>query len=113
MDVVDWLLDSDPAIRWQTMRDLTPADPATIAAERARVAREGLGAEILARQDPDGAWRRGGRPVWFTTVYTPLLLRATGVEPTAPAVVAAMTRLAEGFRWHEDVGGQPFFEGEV
>ena len=48
MDAIDWLLDSDPAIRWQTLRDLTDASPAAVAAERARVAREGLGAEILA-----------------------------------------------------------------
>ena len=60
MDTVDWLLDSDPAIGWQVMRDLTPwaggadSSPAEITAERARVAREGLGAEILARQESDG-----------------------------------------------------------
>jgi hypothetical protein len=52
VDTVDWLLGSDPAIRWQAMRDLTDASPAAIAAERARVPREGLGAEILARQEP-------------------------------------------------------------
>ena len=48
MDTIGWLLDADPAIRWQTMRDLTDASPATIAAERARVPYEGLGAEVLA-----------------------------------------------------------------
>jgi len=48
MDTTDWLLDSEPAIRWQAMRDLTDASPATISAERARVPREGIGAGILA-----------------------------------------------------------------
>lgn len=113
MDIIDWLLDSDPAIRWQAMRDLTDAGPAAIAAERARVAHEGLGAEILARQDPDGSWHRGTDPVWVPTLYTLLLLRATGVDPADPAVDSAVTRLAAGFRWDEEFGKKPFFEGEV
>ena len=50
MDTTNWLLDSDPAIRWQAMRDLTDASPAAVAAERARVPRERVGAEILVRQ---------------------------------------------------------------
>jgi hypothetical protein len=113
MDVIDWLLDSDPAIRWQAMRDLTDAVPAEIAAERARVAHEGLGADILARQEPDGSWRRGDGPAWAPTLYTLLLLRATGVDPADPAVDAAVARLAAGFRWDEEFGSKPFFEGEV
>ena len=54
MRVLDWLLDSDPAIRWQGMRDLTDAPAAEVAAERARVAREGWGAQLLAAQGADG-----------------------------------------------------------
>src|SRR5580765_5714529 len=76
MNPIDWLLDSDPAIRWQAMRDLTDAAPAAVAAERARVAREGLGADMLARQGDDGAWHRAGDPDWIPTLYTPLILRA-------------------------------------
>jgi hypothetical protein len=49
-----WLLDSDPAIRWQVMRDLTDEAPDVIAAERSRVATKGWGAELLARQSPAG-----------------------------------------------------------
>lgn len=113
MDVIDWLLDSDPAIRWQAMRDLTDASPAAIAAERARVAREGIGARILEHQGLDGAWHRPGTPDWLPTLYTVLLLLATGADPADPAVGSAMGRLAGGFRWHEEVGGKPFFEGEV
>ncbi|MBA2264669.1 MAG: hypothetical protein H0W10_08410, partial [Chloroflexi bacterium] len=56
MNVIDWLLDSDPAIRWQVMRDLTDASADDVAAERARVTREGWGAQILAQQPPDGVW---------------------------------------------------------
>jgi hypothetical protein len=113
MDVIGWLLDGDPAIRWQALRDLTDAAPAAIAAERARVAREGLGAELLARQGSDGAWHKADEPDWIPTLYTPLILRATGVDPADPAVDAAMSRLAAGFRWHESLGGKPFFAGET
>jgi hypothetical protein len=113
MDVIDWLLDSDPAIRWQAMRDLAGVDPAAIAAERARVAHDGLGAEIFGRQDPDGSWHKAGAPTWLPTLYTMLLLRATGIDPANPAVDAAVTRLAAGFRWDEEFGSKPFFEGEV
>jgi hypothetical protein len=113
MDTIDWLLDSDPAIRWQAMRDLTDASPAAISAERTRVSREGIGAEILARQGSDGSWHRTDAPDWLPTLYTLLLLRATGVNRDEPAVESAMARLEAGFRWDEEFGAKPFFEGEV
>ena len=113
MDTIDWLLDSDPAISWQAMRDLTDASPAAIAAERARVPQEGIGAEILARQESDGSWHRTDAPVWLPTLYTLLLLRATGVDRAEPAVESAVARLEAGFRWDEEFGEKPFFEGEV
>lgn len=122
MDTLDWLLDSDPAIRWQAMRDLTDALPPAVAAERARVPREGLGAAILARQESDGAWRRPDAPAWLTTLFTLLLLRATGVDPADPAVESAVARLEGSLRWNNQprwdlrpaaLGGNPFFAGEV
>jgi hypothetical protein len=113
VDTVDWLLDSDSAIRWQAMRDLTDASSAAMAAERARVPREGLGAEILARQESDGSWRRADAPVWLPTLFTLLLLRATGVDRAEPAVESAVARLEAGFRWDEEFGAKPFFDGEV
>src|SRR5690242_20459750 len=54
--VIQWLLDSDPAIRWQVLRDLIGAPAEEVAAERARVATEGLGAQLLALQGADGSW---------------------------------------------------------
>jgi hypothetical protein len=113
VDTVDWLLDSDPAIRWQAMRDLTDASPAAIASERTRVVREGLGADILARQGADGAWHRAGAPDWLPTLYTLQLLRSTGADRAEPPVAAAIARLEAGFRWDEEFGKNPFFEGEV
>ena len=112
-DTIAWLLDSDPAIRWQTLRDLTNAAPAALAAERARLPREGIGAAILACQGSDGAWHRADAPEWLPTLFTFQLLRATGVDPADPAVDAAVTHLESGFRWHEAFGRKPFFEGEV
>lgn len=116
MDAIDWLLDSDPAISWQAMRDLTDASTAAIATERARVPHEGIGAEILACQGPDGSWHRAGAPDWLPTLFTFLLLRATGVDRTEPAVESAVARLEAGFQWDEEFRDKPFktfFEGEV
>jgi hypothetical protein len=113
VDTIDWLLDSDPAIAWQTLRDLTDASSAAIASAHARVPHEGIGAEILARQGADGSWHRGGAPAWLTNLFTLMLLRTTGADPSDPAVVVAVDRLEAGFRWHESFGAKPFFGGEV
>lgn len=59
MDVLDWLLDSDPALRWQVLRDLTDAPADQLPAERARVETEGWGARLLALQGEDGQWDGG------------------------------------------------------
>ena len=98
------------------MRDLTDASPAAIAAERARVPREGIGARVLASQGSDGSWHWADDPVWLPTLYTFLLLRATGVEPADPAVESTVARLEAGFEWDEEFRDKPyktFFEGEV
>jgi hypothetical protein len=116
VDTIDWLLDSDPAISWQAMRDLTDASPAAIAAKRARVAHEGIGAQILACQGSDGSWHRADAPVWLPTLFTFLLLRATGVDRSDPAVETTVARLEAGYQWDEEFRDKPFktfFEGEV
>lgn len=105
------------------MHDLTDASPGMIEAERNRVPNEGLGAEILARQQPDGSWRRDDAPAWLTTLFTMQLLRATGVDPAQPTVEAAAARLETGVRWNDqggcwelrapETGGNTFFQGEV
>ncbi|HYF73091.1 MAG TPA: hypothetical protein VD864_09730 [Nocardioides sp.] len=76
-----WLLEGDPAIRWQVLRDLLHAKPEVVTAERERVAAEGWGAALLAEQDDEGTW--GGAlysPKWTSTTYTLLLLRRLGLE---------------------------------
>jgi len=87
MTVIDWLLDSDPSVRWQVMRDLTDAPAQEVAAERARVATEGAGARLLALQATDGrwggaAWNRG----WDSTMHVLTLLREMGLDPASAEV---------------------------
>ena len=79
LTVIDWLLDADPSIRRQVMRDLTyePAD--VIAAERSRIAIEGWGARLLRRSPPPDGRRRGhAEPVEHTPLATGARLVLTG-----------------------------------
>ena len=122
--VIEWLLDSDPAIRWQVMRDLTGAPAAEIAAERVRVASAGWGARLLELPGDDGQWAGGacfpaegwrrsegeGQP-WTSTLPTLQLLRDFGVDPCDDRVRRAVAMVREGCRWEH--AGQPFFSGEV
>ena len=112
--VVDWLLDADASIRWQVMRDVIPAQDATIAAERARVAVDGWGARLLALQGADGGWGDGiTRPLWETTLYTWQLLRLMGLDPSSVDAQRAMQRSREGFSWGAEFGDASFFAGET
>lgn len=121
MDTIDWLLGGDPAIRWQVLRDLLDADPAEVAAERARVAREGWGAWLIAARGDDGQWAGGahfpkaeptrpGQP-WTSTAHVLTELRLLGVDPADASVRAAIADVARVTRWEYD--DEPFFEGEV
>jgi hypothetical protein len=125
--VLDWLLDSDPSIRWQTLRDLDDAPADVVDAERARVAVEGWGARILALRGEDGLWEGGalfpvrdGRPYpgtraegqpWTATAYSLVLLQELGVDPQDDRVRGAVAQVRADCRWEHD--GQRFFTGEV
>jgi hypothetical protein len=112
MNVLEWLLDSDPAIRWQAMCDLAGAPDELVAAERTRVATEGWGARLLALQGPDGQWGGGTYfPEGLATTPTLLLLRDMGLDPESDEARRAITPVRENSRWEHD--GQPYFEGEV
>lgn len=89
-------MEGDPAIRWQTLRDLASVPPAAAARERRRVAREGWGARILALQEPDGQWGGGVyTPKWTSTTYTMLLLRAFGLPARHPAALKGCALLLD------------------
>jgi hypothetical protein len=98
--VIDWLLAGDPAVRWQTLRDLGGASDAIIERERRKVARDGWGARLLSEQDADGRWASGlsgdgglYSPKWTSTTYTMLLLRDFGLPPKNRQARKACTRL--------------------
>lgn len=124
MDVIEWLLAGDPAVRWQTLRDLTDAPAEQVAAARALVATEGWGAALLAARDEGGGWAGGAfwpadfseelfhaeGQAWTATFHTLWLLTLLGIEPEGPGVPEAIAGAAT-MRWEE--GDQPFFEGEV
>lgn len=113
-DVINWLLDSDASIRWQVMRDLQGEPADAVARERARVAREGWGARLLATQRPDGNWGDGkATPFWRSNLYTLLHLRALGADPRDARVVQGIARVRDQVDWGEEFGNSPFFEGEV
>jgi hypothetical protein len=122
--VLEWLLDSDPALRWQVQRDIAGADAAEWQATRAEVATEGFGALLLSKQDADGQWAGGayvpagfydgpeadspGQP-WTATTWSLKDLREWGVD--ASALAGTAERLAANSRWEYD--DLPYWGGEV
>lgn len=133
-DVIDWLLDSDPAIRWQVMRDITGAPAEEVAAERARIAKDGWGARLLTKQREDGQWDAGAPtfksenaqkwwdslpsaqkgtlfPEWTSTAWSLMLLRWFGLQPRSDEAQTAVSRVRDNVRWEHDA--EPFFAGEV
>lgn len=114
--VIQWLLDSDPSIRWQVMRDLIGAPADEVTAERARIATEGVGARLLALQGADGswggvAWNRG----WNSTMHVLMLLRDMGLDPASDQARRAVGLVRDRVTWQGWVAyeGNPFFVGEV
>lgn len=123
--LVDWLLDSDPALRWQVESDLIGAPEDVWQATRARIATEGFGARLLAFQDDDGQWAGGaffpagffddaearqepGQP-WTATTWTLNSLRQWGLDPSA--LTGAAEKLAANSRWEYE--NLPYWGGEV
>lgn len=124
-DVIVWLLDSDPSVRWQVMRDLLDAPPPEWRAERARVETQGWGRRLFEHQDDDGQWdggafvprgfteerwRREGQP-WTATCWTLAQLREFGVEPGCACARRTVRLVGLNSRWDHD--GQPYWSGEV
>jgi hypothetical protein len=101
-EVVDWLLEGDPAVRWQAERDLLAEPKAIWGRTRNRVASEGWGAELLARQDPRGTWGGGlYTPKWTSTNYTLLLLRRLGIDHDNVAAKRGCERMLDDADWYE------------
>jgi hypothetical protein len=123
---LQWLLDSDPAIRWQALRDLAHAPAAEVAAERAKVATQGWGAAILAAQSKDGTGDPASRFPEWVVLRTLLLLHDMGLDPASEQAKRAIARVRANVQWlmniskeelpkDEDISWwhKPFFAGEV
>lgn len=133
--VIDWLLDSDPSIRWQVMRDLLGRPESEWRAERAKVETEGWGARLLELEDADGQWAGGahfpadfewpapetfrgpgqpwlgeGQP-WTSTSHVLTLLREFGVDPKAKRMQQAVELIDANCRWEYD--SLPYWGGEI
>ncbi len=94
--VLSWLMEGDPSIRWQAMRDLKGAAEPVFRREQRRVAHTGWGAQLLALQDPDGRWASGiYNPKWTSTTYTMLLLRSLGAPAGNPGAMRACRLLLD------------------
>lgn len=122
--VIQWLLDSDPSIRWQVMRDLLGAPAEEVAVERAKVATEGWGAHLLSLQGADGSWAGAAfNQGWDSTMHVLSLLRELGLDPASEETRRAVGRVRDHVTWRGwdwdgtwrgmDFAGNPFFDGEV
>jgi hypothetical protein len=125
LDVIAWLLDSDPSIRWQVMRDLLDVPASEWMAERAKVETEGWGAKLLSCQDEDGQWAGGafipagfdarewserGQP-WTATHFSLSQLREFGLDPSSDRAKRTAELIGANARWEHE--RQPYWEGEV
>src|ERR1039457_2102993 len=123
--VLGWLVASDPAIRWQVMRDLLGVPESHWRAERARVTTEGWGVLLLSYEDEDGQWAGGafvprdfdfrewqqvGQP-WTATAFSLSQLREFGLDPSSDRARRAVELIGANSRW--DHGGEPYWQGEV
>jgi len=124
--VIQWLLESDPSIRWQVMRDLIGAPAQEVAAERAKIATEGWGERLLATQTEDGTWPGDPRFPEWPTLRTLLLLHDMGLDPSGEQAARAVARVRQSVRWLMNIAQEelpkdqdidwwrkPFFQGEV
>lgn len=110
--VTRWLLNGDPAIRWQTRRDLLGERDDVVALERSRVANEGWGRALLERQAPQGWWGGPNETGWMITMDALALLREMGLDPSSDAARTAISRVKANLRW-ERLGNRPYFDGET
>ena len=123
--VTEWLLGSDPSVRWQVMRDLLDAPEPEWRAERATVETVGWGARLLSYEDEDGQWAGGafvphdfdfrewqevGQP-WTATAFSLSQLREFGLDPASDRARRAVELIGANSRW--DHAGEPYWEGEV
>jgi hypothetical protein len=108
---IKWLLDSDPAIRWQVMKDLTDESPDAIASERSRVATEGWGAQLLAAQSPGGGW--GGGSKWdLIALWSLVVLKDLGLDSASKEARRMIDRVDKHLVF-KPLKNRPYLHGET
>lgn len=115
---LQWLMDSDPSLRWQVMRDLANASLEDVEKERSRVSEDGHGARLLETQSNDGRWNGAAwNHGWDSTMHVLLLLRDFGIDPKSERVLRAIERVRDCVTWHgcgpAECDDNPFFAGEI
>lgn len=109
---VDWLVDGDPSVGWQTRRDLLGQSESQWGPVRHEIASGGWGHRLLALQAPDGKWGGGlYQPKWTSTTYTLLQLRRLGLEPSHDGGVSGARVLLEEADWVD--GGVSYWSGRL
>jgi hypothetical protein len=122
---LEWLLSSDPSIRWQVMRDLLDSPESEWTAERGNVETQGWGARLLSCEDEDGQWAGGaflpsgfdfrewqevGQP-WTATTFSLTQLREFGLDPACDRARRAVRLIGASSRWEH--AGEAYWDGEV
>lgn len=82
-NLINWLLEGDVSIEYQTKRDLLEVPTEELVSLRKRMVTEGWGYNFLKRQKEDGHWGKGFyQPKWTSTHYTLLDLKNLCVPKT-------------------------------
>ena len=91
-EIINWLLEGDVAIQYQTHRDLLCKDRPDL---RERISREGWGAAFLSKRKPNKHWgRKFYQPKWTSSHYTLLDLRYLNINPRQPEAMETVAKIA-------------------
>lgn len=115
-ELIDWLMDSDPAIRWQVMDSLLEESPEKVLAERKKIPLQGWGRKLLDLHRPDGSWAGEAWNQGFdSTMHVLKLLRDIGLEPDNQEIQNLLQKTRQNVKWAGDPSfeGNPYFDGEV
>ena len=113
---IGWLMEGDPALRWQVLRDLVHAPGHMIQEERHRVAVEGVGAHLLALQDPIRQWSDGSDRSYYqspagSALFVLHMLADLGLDPESSQAQKAIAMIRDSVRHYS--GNMLFFDGET
>lgn len=99
-ELINWLLEGDPSIRWQVMQDLQNADFSNVFKMRRQMTKEGWAAQLLNLQDKEtGMWGNGlYNPKWISTHYSMLFLKRIGLLPNKQTTIGSTLLFNKGLK---------------